>query len=87
MENPELKAVAESASKWYTKTKIINLKPHEIVVALLEIPTDDEAIEMLKAVYSADNIEGSQIEGVQEELFCHSNNDRALLLLEAIEEL
>ena len=58
----------EQISKEYRRIDIINRKPNEIVIALLLLSSHDEAVEMLRAVHSADNIEGSQMKGVWSEL-------------------
>jgi len=64
-----LSYAAERISKKNREIDIINKEPDEIAIALLLLPSADEAIEILKAVHHADNIEESQIKGVREELF------------------
>lgn len=78
-------AAAKQVGRFYKKIEIVNLKPDKIAIVLLKLPTE-EAIEMLKAVHLADNIRGSQIEGVQKKL-SHSKNKKARPLLKAIKTI
>lgn len=72
-------------SKEYRRIDIINKKPDKIAIALLLLSSNDEATEMLRAVNSADNIEGSQIKGVSEELSRLS--ERIQILLKTIKSV
>ena len=74
---------AEHISKELKRMNIVNKTPDKIAIALLLLSEDGEAIEMLRAVDSADNIEGSQIKGVREELSRLSK--RTQMLLRSIE--
>jgi len=58
----------EQIPKDFRRIDIISRKPDEIVIALLLLSSTDEAVEVLRAVHSADNIEGSQMKGVWNEL-------------------
>ena len=77
-----LSHATEQICKERREIDIINRKPDKIAVALLLLSSTDEAVEVLRAVYSADNIDGSQIEEVGKELF--RLNERIQVLLRAI---
>ena len=77
-----LDLAGEKISKELRRMSTINKKPDKIAIILLFSPSTDEAIEMLQAVNLADNIKGSQIKGVSEEL--SRLKERIEILLKAI---
>lgn len=77
-----LSNAVEQISKERREINIINKKPDKIAIALLLLSSNDEAIEVLKAVYRADNIEKTQTKGVSKELSRLS--ERIQILLNAI---